>query len=44
MSFQIFQKESFYVPLRGQINEIWKAYKGQYVTDIKKISFKEYEP
>jgi len=44
MSFQIFQKESFYVPLRGQMNEMWKVYKGQYTTDAKEIFFKEYEP
>ena len=43
-SFQVFQKESFYGPLRGQMNETCKAYKGQYVTDIKEISFKEHEP
>ena len=44
MSFQVFQKESFYGPLRGQMNETWKAYKGQYVIDMKEISFREYEP
>jgi len=41
---QVFQKESFYGPLRGHVNETWKAYKGQYVTNMKEISFKEYEP
>ena len=25
------------------MNEMWKAYKGQYATDTKDISFKEYE-
>ena len=44
MPFQVFQKESFYGPLRGQMNEICKAYKGQYAIDAKEISFKEYKP
>ena len=44
MPFQVFQKKCFYGPLRGQMNETWKVYKGQYATDIKEISFKEYEP
>ena len=26
------------------MNKTWKAYKGQYATDMKEISFKEYEP
>ena len=26
------------------MNEMWKVYKGQYATDMKEISFKEYEP
>ena len=26
------------------MNEMWKAYKGQYATDTKEIFFKEYEP
>ena len=44
MPFKVFQKESFYGPLKGQMNEMWKVYKGQYTTDTKEISFKEYEP
>ena len=26
------------------MNEMWKAYKVQYATDMKEISFKEYKP
>ena len=44
LPFQVFQKGSFYGPLRGQMNEMWKACKGQYVANTKVISFKEYEP
>ena len=39
MPFQVFQKEGFYGQLRGQMNEMWKAYKGQYATDTKENFF-----
>jgi len=26
------------------MNEMWKTYKGQYETDTKEVSFKEYDP